>query len=107
MRAWTRGMAGGVLNLRFGDESRVAVRWFFTVKTLEPEKNDQISVEKNHGGNNAPRIQSTKYPVGCWLLQKNPRQTSLEGCRCVQLAALTFPHLAGPTLVPSLLIGSS
>ena len=36
VRAWTRGMAGGVLNLRFGDESRVAVRWFFTVKTLEP-----------------------------------------------------------------------
>lgn len=80
---------------------------FFTVKTLEPEKNDQISVGKNHGGNNAPRIQSTKYPLGCWLLQNFPRQSNLEGCRCVQLAALTFPHLAGPTLVPSLSIGSS
>ena len=59
-------MAGGVLNLRFGDESRVAVRWFFTVKTLEPEKNNQISVEKKPW--RKQRTKNTKYQVPSWVL---------------------------------------
>ena len=58
-------MAGKVLNLRFRDDQCGGK--CFTVKTLEPEKNDQISVEKKHGGNNKT-ARNTKYQVPSWVL---------------------------------------